>query len=69
MKDETTFLECWIRHHAAIVGRENLIVFDNMSTSAATLDLYHPLEPDLLVVRFQGFHNKLHRVEHLLGTG
>ncbi|MGQ0700352.1 MAG: glycosyltransferase family 2 protein [Panacagrimonas sp.] len=62
-KDDPFFLEHWIRHHARIVGLENLIVFDNGSTDPEALGILQGFEPALLVLRFTGSHNRLHSAE------
>ncbi len=36
-RDETALLEGWLSHHGYLVGFENLTVFDNGSTSRATI--------------------------------
>ncbi len=38
-KDETILLEPWLRYHGYLFGFENLFVFDNGSTDAATIGL------------------------------
>lgn len=62
VKDDAYFTEQWIRHHAAIVGIENLVVFDNCSSDPVVLDVFARLSPDLLCIRFQGLHNAVHNV-------
>src|ERR1700730_7114140 len=37
---EPELVRAWIKHHSLIVGSENLIVADNGSSDAATLDIY-----------------------------
>lgn len=61
IKDDPYFLERWIRHHSAIVGINNLIIFDNMSSLDEMFDIYGRYADNLLVVQFSGFHNRLHR--------
>jgi hypothetical protein len=62
-KNESHFIEEWIDHHAKIVGLQNLIIFDNMSTSPEVLEFYDRLPDDVVVVRYDGFHNLVHVVE------
>ena len=57
------FLERWIKHHANIVGLENLIIADNMSTDADVLDVYKKYEKKLCVFGFSGHHNHIHNRE------
>jgi hypothetical protein len=64
VKDDSNFLRKWIAHHAAIAGMENLIVFDNMSTSPEMIQLYEEFGGQLKAIQFSGFHNHLHRPEH-----
>ena len=59
-KDDPFFLPRWVRHHARIAGLRNLIIFDNMSTDPAVLELYDKSADDLQVVRFEGMHNRVH---------
>jgi hypothetical protein len=60
-RDDPYFLEDWIRHHAAIAGLENLLVFDNMSVLPAVLDVYARYRRDgLTVVRFAAWCDDLH---------
>lgn len=58
-KDDAFFLDAWIRHHAAIVGLQNLIVFDNNSSEQPVKDVLDSYN-GLLTIRFNGFHNDLH---------
>lgn len=62
VKDDTFFLERWIEHHGAIVGPQNLVVFDNMSTLPGMGEIYERWDGALNLIRFGGFHNRLHRV-------
>jgi hypothetical protein len=64
-KDDAYFLDDWIRHHAAIVGISNLIVFDNDSTDDQAKDILASYGKELLVIRFNGFHNDLHVPERV----
>jgi hypothetical protein len=57
------FLERWIRHHAGIVGMENLIVFDNLSDDPTVLDIYRRHAPELAVIRFAGWCDDLHNTD------
>lgn len=61
-KDDPYLLERWIDHHARIVGVENLIIFDNMSTDDEVRAIYDTYRTDVLIIRFGGFHNSLHDV-------
>jgi hypothetical protein len=62
IKDDHFFFDRWVRHHASIVGMENIVIFDNMSTSKKLEDLYQSYGDSLNIFRFSGFHNKIHRV-------
>jgi hypothetical protein len=61
-KNDPILLERWIEHHCRIVGARNILIFDNMSDDPGVLSIYDR-HPDVLVVRFTGFHNNVHRVE------
>jgi hypothetical protein len=54
------FLEKWIKHHANIVGLENLIIADNMSTDEDVLTIYERYKEDIVIFRFAGNHNLIH---------
>jgi hypothetical protein len=45
-KDEEFLLETWIKYYIKLVGAENIIIFDDYSTSEIVLDLYkkYPIE-------------------------
>jgi hypothetical protein len=57
---EPDFIKDWIRHHSSIVGPENLIVADNGSSDAATLEVYYRLDSEITVFQFSGSHNDIH---------
>ncbi len=57
---EPEFIQDWIDHHSAIVGSENLIIADNGSSDAATLDVYRRAASNILIFRFSGSHNDIH---------
>lgn len=61
-KDDPFFLQEWIDHHVQIVGRSNIIIFDNESTNPQVGKIYDE-NADLLVVRYSGFHNNIHNVD------
>lgn len=62
-KDDAYFLDKWIRHHASIVGLENLIIFDNDSQDPAVDAVFAKFANSLLTIRYHGFHNDLHDCE------
>src|SRR4051812_33855099 len=62
-KDESFFLRRWISHHAQIVGADNLVIFDNGSEDPDVLATYEEFRGRIEIVRFDDFHNNLHRVE------
>jgi hypothetical protein len=45
-KNEDDLIDVWIRYYSKLVGKENLIIFDNNSTSQKVLDVYkeHDIE-------------------------
>ena len=58
-KDDHLFLERWVMHHSNIVGRHNIMIFDNESTDPRVARFYRDND-DILVISFSGFHNNLH---------
>jgi hypothetical protein len=59
-KNDPFFIERWIKHHARIVGSENLIVFDNMSDDPAVLSTYRGYRKQLEIIRYADFWFNLH---------
>jgi len=59
VRNDPIFLAAWHRHHAAIVGAQNLIIADNMSDDPQTKTLLRTLAKESTVFRFAGFHNRL----------
>lgn len=71
--NDSFFLEKWIKHHANIVGLENLIIFDNMSNDNDVFAIYEKYK-ELSVFQFAtgkrdaahgvpvmgGRHNQIH---------
>jgi len=45
-KNEDDLIDIWIRYYSKMVGKENLVIFDNNSTSQKVLDVYkeHDIE-------------------------
>jgi hypothetical protein len=60
-KDEPRRLACWIEHHAGIVGVENLIIFDNMSSDLEVLRIYEQFYGKFPIIRYGGFQDMLHQ--------
>jgi len=50
VRDEPDLLEPWLLYHAALVGWENIIVFDNESGDLKTLNIYKKYENTPLTV-------------------
>jgi len=63
-RDERFLLEGWIKHHAAIVGLENLIIADNGSTDQSVMDIYQQFAPELFVFSVSGKMNLIHSLSH-----
>jgi len=63
IKDDSFFLQSWIDHHSKIVGLENLIILDNMSDDPKVMEVYAKVADLVCVIKFTGFHNRVHRVE------
>jgi len=59
VRNDPIFLAEWHRHHAAIVGAQNLIIADNMSEDPQTKKILRELARVSCVFRFTGFHNRL----------
>ncbi len=67
-RDDPFFLERWIRHHAAIVGLERLVVFDNGSVLPEVDAIYRRYRAEgLLAVRFRRWCNDLHATATFAG--
>ncbi len=62
-RNDPIFLAEWHRHHAAIVGAENLIIADNMSDDPQVQTLLKELARQSTVFRFDAFHDTLHKRE------
>ncbi len=60
-KNERHLLSSWIEHHSGLVGLKNLIIFDNCSTDKDVLALLEEVSDEAVVVKFSGFHNRIHR--------
>lgn len=63
-KNETEMLERWVKHHSRMFGRENLIIFDNMSDRPETLSILSKVGEESSVYQFSGFHNAIHSPVH-----
>lgn len=61
-KDDPYLLEPWIHHHARIVGFENLIIFDNMSSNEQVQRIYTQYQSQVAIARFEGHHDIWHDV-------
>lgn len=61
-KDDHYFLQEWIDHHSNIVGRQNIVIFDNGSTDPRVFAIYDS-NPDVIKVFYRGFHNNIHNLE------
>lgn len=61
-KNEGILLEEWINYYGAMVGKENIFIFDHGSDSPVTLAIYEPLKEKIPIVQFGGFHNNVHNV-------
>ncbi|MBR0673538.1 hypothetical protein GXW76_20370 [Roseomonas soli] len=61
-RNDAALLERWITHHLAIAGPGNLIVFDNGSTDPGVLEIYRRHHAQILLARYDGFFDNLHRV-------
>lgn len=59
-RNEPAMLREWIEHHSRIVGRENLVIADNMSDDPDALRALEAASRESIVFRFAGFHNAIH---------
>jgi hypothetical protein len=62
-KDDPIMLEDWIQHHAKIAGINNLIIFDNCSTSETVLQTYGKYKDEVIIIRHEGFIDLPHNVK------
>ena len=60
IKDDIFFFKRWVEHHAKIVGYENLIIFDNMSSDPELEKVYRGYDTQLKIFRFGGMCDHLH---------
>lgn len=63
VKDEVHYLRKWIDHYRDMVGLSGIVILDNMSTLPEVSDIYSEYGKELTVIRFKGFHNRVHRVD------
>lgn len=61
-KNDPFLLREWIEHHARIAGHENLVIFDNGSSDPAVAGIYAEFKDRVLIVRYGGFVDDLHKV-------
>lgn len=61
-RDDPFLLERWILHHRKIVGPDNLVIFDNMSTHPDVLRLYDKYKDTIQIIRYPKLHISLHDV-------
>jgi len=60
IRNEADHLDQWVRHHARIVGEENLVIADNDSDDEATLRRLARASGRAAVFRFGGNHTRFH---------
>ena len=51
-KNEDDLIEVWIRYYSKLVGKQNLIIFDNNSTSQKVLDTYKEHGIETIEIKF-----------------
>jgi hypothetical protein len=56
-KNEDDLIDVWIRYYSKLVGKENLVIFDNNSTSQKVLDTYK--YHDIKTIKIE-FPNSIH---------
>lgn len=59
-KNDPYLINGWIEHHKKIVGNDNIIIFDNCSSNPEVLKTYEKYRKEIIIVKFDGFHNDLH---------
>ncbi len=59
-RDENLLLQDWISHHANIVGYENLLILDNLSTDQDVLGIYDRYSSIIPIGAFDGFVDNPH---------
>lgn len=60
VRDDFEMLSDFVKHYESMGEEVGLIVMDNMSSDPRTKSLLSQLSPRHLVLRFEGFHNKVH---------
>src|SRR5437870_5753461 len=61
-KDDPFLLERWILHHRKIVGPNNLVIFDNMSTHPDVARIYDKYRDTVQIIQYPAFYDSLHDV-------
>ena len=61
-KDDPFLLERWILHHRKIVGLDNLVIFDNMSTHPDVARIYDKYKDTVQIIQYPAFYDSLHDV-------
>lgn len=61
-KDEPELIDAWVKHHARIVGYENIIILDCGSTDEDYLEKLDKYKDKLLVLAYRKFYNSMHAV-------
>ena len=56
----TLKIKRWVEYHARIIGYENLIIFDNMSSDPELEAEYQDYDTQIKIVRFSGMCDHLH---------
>lgn len=51
-KNEDDLIDIWIRYYSKMVGKENLVIFDNGSTSQKVLDVYREHDIEAIQIKF-----------------
>lgn len=51
-KNEDDLIDIWIRYYSKMVGKENLVIFDNGSTSQKVLDVYREHDIETIQIKF-----------------
>jgi hypothetical protein len=51
-RNEDDLIDIWIRYYSKMIGKENLIIFDNNSTSQKVLDTYKEHEIETIQIKY-----------------
>lgn len=60
-KNEDDLIDIWIRYYSKMIGKENIVIFDNNSTSQKVLDVYKKYDIETIQIKYpsniHSYHN------------